>query len=129
MNDRVKITGGLALFVILVTFPVWRAFGSPAPAPPDLTKAASGTQCVADPEWMNANHQQLLDQWRDAVVREGKAEFTSANGTRHEMDLSRTCLGCHGSAQAFCEQCHNYANVQLSCWSCHLDPSREAMEP
>lgn len=129
MNDRVKIIVGLALFVILVTFPIWSAFGAAMPAPPDLAKPVQATQCVEDTEWMNANHQQLLNQWRDAVVREGRKEYTSRDNTRHEMSLSKTCMGCHESQQTFCDRCHNYADVQLTCWNCHLDPSREVMEP
>ena len=48
MNDRVKIYIGLALFVALVTFPIWRAIGAANPTPPDLAKAVRGAQCI---EW------------------------------------------------------------------------------
>lgn len=129
MNDRLKIIIGLALFVVLVTFPIWRAFGSAMPAPPDLAKPVRGTQCVEGTEWMKANHQQLLNQWRDTVVRQGRREYVSTDGTRHQMSLSKTCMDCHEDRQTFCNRCHNYADVQLTCWNCHLDPSSEVTAP
>jgi len=122
MSDRVKITAGLALFVVLATFPIWRAIGAAKPAPPAPQLPAGGGQCVEDKEWMVANHMALLRQWRDAVVREGGKDYVSKTfGTRCEMSLSKTCMGCHTNRQAFCEQCHGYANVQLTCWNCHLE--------
>ena len=130
MNDRAKITIGLVLFVVLVTFPIWRGLGAASPPPPDLAKPTRGTRCVEGTEWMAANHQQLLDQWRDAVVRDGKVRYTSmTDGTEHEMSLQKNCLGCHGNREQFCDRCHTYADVQLTCWNCHLDSSREATKP
>ena len=129
MSDRVKIVIGLAAFVVVVTFPIWSVFGSSTPAPPELAKPVRGEQCVESTEWMAANHQQLLNQWRDAVVREGGKAYTSTDGTRHEMSLSRTCMDCHQNQETFCDRCHGYADVQLTCWNCHLDPSREVTEP
>ena len=130
MTDRVKIAVGLAVFVAVMTFPIWSVFGVSTPAPPELAKPVRGEQCVESTEWMAANHQQLLNQWRDAVVREGRTEYTSTTlSTTHEMSLSKTCMGCHESVETFCDRCHSYANVQLTCWNCHLDPSREVSEP
>ena len=130
MRDRGKIVFGLVLFVAVVTFPVWRALGDDASSRPELAKPVQGTQCVEATEWMAANHQQLLDQWRDAVVREGRTTHTSStDGAQHEMSLSKTCMGCHGNQETFCDRCHTYADVQLTCWNCHLDPSREVSEP
>jgi len=129
MSDRVKIVIGLVLFVVLVTFPFWSAFGSAAPGAPELAKPVRGSQCIEDTEWITANHPQLLNQWRDAVVRQGKKEYTATDGTRHEMSLSKTCMNCHEDRQTFCGRCHDYADVQLTCWNCHLDPSSEVTEP
>jgi hypothetical protein len=126
MSDRAKITIGLVLFILFVSFPIWRGLGAAAPAPPDLPKPTGATSCVEGTEWMAANHQQLLDHWRDAVVREGKVTHTSTDGTVHEMSLQRSCLKCHGNRQAFCDRCHDYADVRLTCWNCHLDSSPEA---
>ena len=125
MSDRVKILIGLALFVLVVTFPIWRAFGADAPTPPDLAKPVGGSECIEDVAWMTANHAELLDQWREAVIRGGQSEYTSTDGRRYEMSLSKTCMSCHQNQQTFCNQCHDYANVEPTCWRCHLDPSRE----
>jgi hypothetical protein len=129
MNDRVKIMAGLALFLVLATFPIWRAFGSARPDPPELAKPVRGSQCVEGTEWITANHPQLLTEWRDAVVREGRKVYTSTDGVQHEMSLSKTCLGCHENREAFCGRCHDYASVQLTCWNCHLDSRQEGTEP
>ena len=129
MNDRLKILIGLALFVVLVTFPIWRAFGVSTPAPPDLAKPVVGSRCVEDTEWMTANHAQLLDEWRDAVVRDGRKTYAATDGSQHDMSLTKNCLRCHGSREKFCDRCHDYADVQLTCWNCHLDPSREVTQP
>ena len=128
MNDRVKIVAGLVLFVVVVTFPIWRAVGGARPAPPDLVMPASGSRCVDETGWMIANHAQLLDEWRDAVVREGRKTYTAEDSTQHTMSLTRSCLDCHGSREKFCERCHDYADVQLTCWNCHLDPSPEVQK-
>ena len=114
---------------MVVTFPIWRAVGENAAPRPELAKPVQGTQCVEATEWMAANHQQLLNQWRDAVVREGRTVYTATDGKQHEMSLSKTCMSCHEDEQSFCNQCHTYADVQLTCWSCHLDPSREVSQP
>ena len=125
MSDRLKVVIGLALFVILVTFPIWNAFGVSRPVPPDLAKAAGGSRCIESTGWMAANHAQLLDKWRDAVVRQGKRTYTASDGSRHDMYLTKTCLRCHDGREKFCEKCHSYADVQLTCWNCHLDTSSE----
>ena len=129
MNDRGKIIIGLVLFVAVATFPIWTALGSTPSSRPELAKPVQGDQCVEATEWMAANHQQLLDQWRDDVVREGKTVYTSTtHGTQHEMSLSKTCMRCHQNQETFCNKCHTYADVQVTCWNCHLDPSREVSE-
>ncbi len=124
MTDKGRITAGLVVFLVVVTFPVWYAFGPTGDAaPPDLELPKDSTQCVEDTEYMTANHMDLLNRWRDAVVREGKREYTSnAFGTRHEMSLTRTCMNCHSNRETFCARCHDYVNVQPTCWECHIEP-------
>ena len=51
---------------------------------------------------MRAHHMELLDQWRNAVVREGKKTYVSrTSGASYEMSLTKTCLGCHTSKKRF----------------------------
>jgi hypothetical protein len=70
---------------------------------------------------MRASHMVLLQDWRDAVVREGVREYTTADGRTVQMSLTGTCLrACHTDKAAFCDRCHDYAHVKPSCWSCHV---------
>jgi hypothetical protein len=125
MSDKGVIAVGLVLFVGLVTFPFWHAAtgSSAARTAPVVELPVGATQCVEDKPFMTANHMELLNQWRDAVVRLGQKDYTSrAFGTHYEMSLSRTCLRCHNNKQTFCDRCHNYADVHPRCWDCHVEP-------
>ena len=72
---------------------------------------AGETACVEETSFMTANHMDLLNDWRDAVVREGRLEYTAADGRVYQMSLTETCLDCHESRDAFCTRGHDYANV------------------
>jgi len=123
MSDKGTIIAGLVIFLALVTFPIWYALGGEGDSsPPDLEMPTDATQCVEDKDYMTANHMDLLNQWRDAVVREGRREYTSSSGEKHTMSLTGTCLNCHSNRDAFCTQCHDYANVEPGCWDCHVEP-------
>jgi hypothetical protein len=122
MRERLVIICGMGAFLALATFPVWYGFAAGGNgAPPAMQLPTRASNCVESKEWMTANHPKLLSQWRDAVVRGGGREYTSkTHGTRYEMNLTKTCIGCHGGREAFCDRCHDYVNVSLDCWSCHL---------
>ena len=72
-------------------------------------------------EYMRTMHMDLLNEWREKVVREGE-RFTFAAGKKMEMSLSKTCMNCHPNKDQFCDQCHNYLDVKPYCWDCHVDP-------
>ena len=123
MREKTVMTLGLSAFIVLITFPVWYglAVGSSAsPQPPTLQLPAGQTKCVQSKAWMLANHPRLLSDWRNAVVRQGTRDYVCAGGAHRQMSLTKTCIGCHGSAQQFCDRCHNYVNVSLNCWNCHV---------
>ena len=125
MGDKGKILLGLAIFVILITFPFWSrlAAGEPLEGRPDLELPANETACIEDTEYMTASHMDLLNQWRDDFVREGTQEYTSTlTGETYQMSLTKTCLSCHEDRDAFCTRCHNYADVEPTCWQCHTTP-------
>ena len=124
MYDKGKIVVGLCIFVILVTFPVWYNHGKAAPAPEPLlsAKAKAAKECVEDTSYMKAEHMQILDVWRDTVVRDAKRVYVNSKGKEFEMSLSNTCLDCHDQKAEFCDKCHNYASVTPYCWDCHIDP-------
>jgi hypothetical protein len=125
MYDASKIVAGLAVFVVLATSPLWYNFLSAAsPEAPDLKLPTNGsTECVEAKDFRRANHMDLLDQWRDTVVRDDVRTYTSEmSGKDYTMSLSDTCLDCHSNKEKFCDACHTYSAVDPYCWDCHVIP-------
>jgi len=120
LYDGGKIITGVVIFLILITFPFWANLGKAAYKYPELEKAAQAKECVEATEWMRGNHMQLLDQWRDNVVRGATRVYVSQSGRQFDMSLSNTCLDCHASKANFCDRCHNSAAVAPYCWDCHI---------
>ena len=150
-----KIIASLIIFVGLLTIPFFYNMGK-ANSGPEIsfdTPAIqqSDGQCVESPEFMRANHMQLLNQWREEAVRNGQSEYINEQGKRFEISLQDTCLNCHsteaekvaktegmsnpalgtsnpafGSPQ-FCTSCHDYNAVKPLCYSCHFEP-KEAVK-
>ena len=114
------IIAGLAVFVLLVTFPFWFGVASGS-SPPDPVAPEEGS-CVKDAEWMAAWHMDLLDDWRDAVVRDGDREPVMIDGKPYKKSLTLTCMECHDNKDEFCDACHDYAGVDPFCWDCHIEP-------
>lgn len=143
-----KIIAGLIIFVAFLTIPFFYNLGkaNAGPAIPVVQQTAT-TQCVEPAAYMRANHMQLLNQWRDAVIRDGKTEYVNSQGKTFEISL-QSCLQCHSTgtvpnaggvsnpalstggvsnpanntSNQFCVACHNYASVKPTCWSCHSGP-------
>jgi len=127
MRDRPVILGGLALFLALATWPVWRALASAPAPPPKLARPIGASRCVAPTEFMRTSHMKLLEQWRDRVVRDGVRTYSDSDGRVVTMSLSGTCLGaCHTDKSKFCDRCHDYAGVKPACWDCHVVPAAGA---
>jgi [DsrC]-trisulfide reductase subunit J len=126
MHDKGKVIAGIVIFLIVVLFPIWftGAFGDFKMPEPDPATDATRTECVRNNEdgWMTANHMDLLNEWRDDVVRREDRGPVLIAGEEWEKSLTRTCLGCHGSYQNFCNECHTYADVKPDCWQCHVIP-------
>jgi len=125
MFDASKIVAGLAVFVVLATSPLW--YNAISAAPPDAPKLQlppnGSTECVEATEYMRSNHMNLLDQWRDTVVRDDVRTYTSEmSGKDYTMSLSDTCLNCHSNKDQFCDACHTYSAVSPYCWDCHVIP-------
>jgi hypothetical protein len=125
MHDKGKIVTGIVIFLILVLFPVWFTLARGEFTRPDLgdvKKVTGADACVRDVEYMRAHHMDLLDSWRNEVVRNGP-RIDAVSG--EEMSLTRTCLGCHrgeGNKTNFCNRCHDYVGANPNCWDCHIDP-------
>lgn len=120
MNDSRKIIAGLAVFIVLVTIPVWYNRGK-ASTPPDLVLPKEEKNCVEDTDYMKTSHMQLLNDWRTAVVRDGNRMYQNKAGRTFKISLTDTCLDCHASKADFCDKCHTYVDVKPNCWQCHID--------
>ncbi|MBW2568046.1 MAG: sulfate reduction electron transfer complex DsrMKJOP subunit DsrJ [Deltaproteobacteria bacterium] len=130
MNDKNKIITGLIIFIVIITFPFWYNMGKASPVPePKLTdKAKLAKECLEPKDFMKAEHMQILDVWRDSVVRTANRVYVNKNGKKFNMSLSsgeNSCMGCHSNKADFCDKCHDYASVRPYCWDCHIEPPKE----
>ena len=123
MYDGKKIIPGLIIFVALVSFPLWHNMGSgkmnyvPKPKPP-----ADKKECVEPKDYIRIHHKDLLEDWKESVVRNSGTTYLATNKKRYLMSLNRTCMSCHTDKTEFCDQCHNYMGVTNKCWDCHIYP-------
>ena len=124
MYNGGKIITGLVIFVLLISAPFLLNVGQANELPeisldtPAINQL-SEKQCVESVEFMRSQHPQLLNDWRDHVVREGESIYVSSSGERYEMSLDNNCLQCHSNQSQFCDACHTYTSVELYCWDCH----------
>jgi hypothetical protein len=125
-RDFNRIILGLALFLGLILTPIWLGIFSTAATlqdPEIATKNVPGKdKCVLPTAEMKAEHMNLLNQWRDSVVRQDIRTYTTTDGRHFDMSLSRTCLDCHSDRDKFCNRCHSALAVAPYCWECHLEP-------
>lgn len=123
MYDAGRILIGLAIFVALFAYPFYNNLGQ-AYEEPKLQKA-KGEACVEDAKWMRANHMQVLNDWRNEVVRYGNRLYVNTNGKEFEASLQNTCMECHVSKAEFCDKCHDANDVTPYCWDCHVPPQEQ----
>jgi hypothetical protein len=127
MNDKIKIYIGLAIFLLLVLFPVWKQMelGRSEQRPEIVIQTANipgSDRCVMPAEYMRASHMNLLKEWRETVVRTGDRNYASPGGRAFQRSLTGTCMNCHANKTEFCDRCHAYLAVQPDCWNCHTAP-------
>lgn len=124
MYDGRKIVIGLVIGLGLFLSPFLYNAGRAAKAPdPVLTeKAKEAGECVASKSYMTTSHFVLLDLWRNSVVRDGERYHQSETGKVYFKSLQVTCMECHANKSKFCDECHNYVDVNPYCWDCHIAP-------
>lgn len=127
MHDGGKVITGLIIFVGLVTFPIFYNIGKAdiKPEPKLDTPVIQQLQekkCVEPKEFMRSEHMQLLNSWRDSVVRDGNRVYVSSTGGKYNISLQNTCMNCHSNKKEFCDRCHSYLAVKPYCWDCHVAP-------
>ncbi len=132
MYNAGKILIGLIIFFGLATFPFFynmgKAIAKPEPKvdTPEIMKLAKqDRKCVESREFMRAEHMQLLNEWRDSVVRSNTRVYVNAEGKKFDMSLQNTCMRCHSNKKKFCDECHNYMAVKPYCWDCHIAPKEK----
>ena len=109
MHDAGKIIPGLIIFLLLVTFPIWyTAARGQSGHRPELEYPAGEEKCVESKEYMRAWHMDLLNEWRDSVVRHGERTYTAGDHQTYDMSLQGTCMKCHTNKASFCDRCHGY---------------------
>ena len=124
MYDAAKVIIGLIIFVGAVTFPIWHdevlGGGGDAPEAVISATARAAGQCVHERDFMKASHMDVVNEWRDRVVRAGERVYEGDDGRRYVMGITGTCLGCHDNKTEFCDRCHDYLGVKPYCWECHV---------
>ena len=123
MYNKGSVIIGLAIFVALVTFPLWfnGLLGTGDVPNPQLPTSETG--CVLPAAEMRAKHMVLLNQWRDEVLRDGDRVEVTIGGKKFRKGLQLACMQCHTDKEQFCDTCHTYASVTPYCWECHLSPA------
>ena len=125
--DGGKIFLGIVIFLAIVLFPFYsnpgKVMAKPEPKinTPEIDKLEV-KKCVESKEFMRSEHMQMLNSWRDSVVRNGDRVYINSAGEHFDMSLQNTCMKCHSNKKEFCDQCHNYMAVKPYCWDCHIAP-------
>ena len=126
MHDGGKILTGLLIFLAVLTLPFWKNALGTTPPPPQPKIVTAEKQCVYDKTYMQRYHMEVLDHWRNTVVREGRRTYVDERtGKTVLMSLSGTCMRCHPNKREFCDQCHTYMAVTPYCWECHVEPEEK----
>ena len=126
MYNKGLIISGLIIFGLLVTFPVWFNRLDAGPMPKPELPPGGEKQCVAPAAEMRDTHMQLLNEWRDDVLRNADRVAVTVDGKEYRKGLQTACMQCHSNKEKFCDSCHDYAAVQPTCWDCHLTPVEAA---
>jgi hypothetical protein len=126
MYNTGKVLIFLLVFVLFVVFPfLYGAAQEGDGTPPKIDPLTNDKACVESVEFMRAWHMDMLNEWRDEVVREASRDYVSSDNTPYKKSLTLTCMKCHKDEEKFCGECHNYVGVEPYCWDCHIDPKKE----
>ena len=123
MYDAKKVIIGLIVFLALITSPLWYiVIGGKTTDVPEPKIVTEEKQCVEVRQYMREKHMDLLDDWKESVVREGNRTYVASGGKEYNISLTDTCMDCHSNKAEFCDLCHNYLGVEPNCWNCHIPP-------
>ncbi len=122
MYNKGTVIAGLVIFVVLVTSPIWYNGLTADPMPEPELPPGGEKECVLPASEMRDKHMQLLNEWRDDVLRNGNRVIIEVDGKKYRKGLQLACMQCHSNKEKFCDTCHDYASVKPYCWDCHLSP-------
>jgi hypothetical protein len=123
MFDKLKIIIGIVAFLVIILSPFWyNNLTGKADYVPNLKIITDAKQCVENTSYIKSNHTDLLNKWKESVVRNGVRVYKAGDGKTHLISLTGTCLNCHSNKTQFCDRCHDYAGVKPQCWDCHVAP-------
>jgi len=135
LYDVGKILIGILVFAAIAAFPFYYNIGRvnakpepkfDTPAIQEWEKQYGKKECVESKAFMRAEHMQLLNNWRDSVVRQDNRGYISSdNHKRFNMSLQNGCMNCHSNKKKFCDECHTYMSVTPYCWDCHIQPKEK----
>jgi len=126
MYNKGLIISGLVIFVLFVTFPIWFNGLDAGPLPKPELPPGGEKECVAPAAEMRDTHMQLLNVWRDDVLRNADRVKVTVGGKEYQKGLQMACMQCHSNKEKFCDTCHEYAAVSPTCWDCHITPTELA---
>ncbi len=122
MHYGFPIIIGLVIFIGALCAPFAASMMSKEYKQPELKLPAGEKECIESKEFMRTKHMELLDQWRDWALRDGKRTYTNHAGKEFTISLQNTCMKCHNNKADFCDKCHADAGVTPYCWDCHIQP-------
>jgi len=122
MHYGFPIIIGLVIFIGMLTAPFAIGTMTKVYKQPELKMPAGEKECVESKEFMREQHMQLLNDWRDWALRDGKRIYTNHAGKEYVISLQNTCMKCHNNKADFCDKCHADAGVSPYCWDCHVQP-------
>jgi hypothetical protein len=68
-------------------------------------------------------HMDLLNEWRDDVVRDGERGPTwNWAAAKSSQEPDHTCMDCHTNKDEFCDRCHTTRPSPRTAGTCHVEP-------
>ena len=116
---------GLFLFLLIFTLPVLLNIGKPKAQtlPPSIAQNEQALTDLArklgvkDIDEFRARHKQVLAEWKDLAVREGKRIYVTPDGREIPINLEELA-----SQPQYCNDCHDFVGIEKpSCWTCHVE--------
>ncbi len=124
MYDSGKIIAGLAIFILLITFPIWyNNLGTVGAAPAQDPNLEFMVPMLEGYTFANGQVHPSADAMRAIhmdILKDIHAEVTGYTPEKDGKKPQMSCVGCHSSGLQFCTSCHDYVSVApVNCADCH----------